>query len=227
MEETQNNEPSERELHPILIAFKKRPYLYAFIIGALFLTLLRPCLVVEADAPTKGPKIENFVFIDHEGAEFRPSDLEGQAWIAGFFDPREETEDSKVVDAMLDLETRYVKEDLDIHFVLMSVAPKAANQEVLKEWFSKKGLSPKRWVLLSAPDAESLRKVAVNIFRSQFDAGQDGENSEHSDRLWLIDKQGFMRGHPRQGRDNFKTSVRNHDDIFEWSRVLIKERLPK
>ena len=227
MEETTSNEPSERELHPALIAFKKRPYLYAFIIGALFLTLLRPCLVVEADEPTKGPKIETFVFIDHEGAEFRPGDLEGQAWIAGFFDPRTETQDSVVVDAMLDLESRYTKEGLDIHFVLISVAPKAPNQEELKAWFTKQSLSAKRWILLSAPDAESLRQVAVNIFRSQFDAGREGKNSEHSDRLWLIDKKGFMRGHPRQGRDNFKTSVRNHDDIFEWSRVVIKEHAPK
>jgi cytochrome oxidase Cu insertion factor (SCO1/SenC/PrrC family) len=227
MDDPNNNEPLERELHPVLIAFKKRPYLYAFLIGALFLTLLRPCLVVEADEPTQGPKIENFVFIDQQGGEFRPGDLEGQAWIAGFFDPRAESQDSVVVDAMLDLESRYTKEGLDIHFVLMSVAPKTPNQEELKTWFTKKSLNPKRWILLSAPDAESLRKVAVNIFRSQFDSGQDGKNSEHSDRLWLIDKKGFMRGHPGQGRDNFKTSVRNHDDIFEWSRIVLNEHEPQ
>ena len=220
---TQESDPHEREtesteLHPILVAFKKRPYIYSFLVGALALTLMRPCLVVEADKPTLGPKIENFTFTDQSGAPFSPSDLTGTIWLAGFFDPYEAPSESSTFQALRELEKRYVEEKIDTRLVLLSVSLNAAAGEKLAKIQRDENLDPQRWILLQAPDEESLRQVAVNIFRARYDPG-DGQKAEHSDRLWLIDRNGYMRGHPRQGRDNYKTTVRNHDDIFEWSRV--------
>jgi len=224
--ENNSNQTDEQELHPVLVAFKKRPYIYSFIVGALALTMLRPCLVVEADKPTQGPKIEHFVFTDHQGAEFSPSDLKGELWLAGFFDPHTPVEKSATFQAMRDLEKRYADEKIDMRLVLFSVSLDTGGRERLSAIYRDNNLDPKRWILLMPPDSDTLRQVAVNIFRARYDPG-DGKTSEHSDRLWMIDRNGFMRGHPRQGRDNYKTSVRNYDDIFEWSRVVIKERRKK
>tara|TARA_B100000674_G_C37855530_1_gene922172 strand:+ start:175 stop:885 length:711 start_codon:yes stop_codon:yes gene_type:complete len=220
---TYEREGESSELHPILVAFKKRPYIYSFVVGALALTLMRPCLVVEADKPTLGPKVESFTFTDQSGAPFSPSDLAGSIWLAGFFDPYEPTSKSSTFKALREIEKRYVDENIDTRLVLLSVSLKEGTGQELARIQREEGLDPKRWILLQAPDEESLRQVAVNIFRARYDPGA-GQKAEHSDRLWLIDRNGYMRGHPRQGRDNYKTTVRNHDDIFEWSRVVMKER---
>ena len=124
---------------------------------------------------------------------------------------------------MRDIEKRYIDEKIDTRLVLFSVSLKAETLDKMAAIHRQEGLDPKRWVLLMAPDKEALRQVAVNTFRARYDPGE-GQEAEHSDRLWIIDRQGFMRGHPRQGRDNYKTSVRNYDDIFEWSRVVMKEQ---
>ena len=226
MEEDQHLKPeseSNSELHPVLRAFKKRPYIYSFLVGALALTVMRPCLVVEADKPTKGPKLESFIFTDHATAQFQPSDLQGAVWIAGFFDPHATNSESETFKAMQELDKRYETEGLDVRLVLFSVSLRDDTREKLAAIHRTKELDPKRWYLLMAPNEESLRQVAVNIFRARYDPGV-GKAAEHSDRLWIIDRNGYMRGHPRQGRDNYKTSVRNYDDIFEWSRVVLKER---
>ena len=216
---------TEEDLHPVLAAFKKRPYIYSFIVGALALTLMRPCLVVEAEKPTLGPQLDDFEFIDHNGTPFRPSALRGKVWIAGFFDPHGPLADSATFKAMKDLEKRYIESSLDASLVLLSVALKDNTQAVLDRIVREEQLDTQRWFLLRPPNADTLREVAVHTFRSQYDPGFE-RPAKYSDRLWIIDRQGRVRGHPRQGRDNFKTTVRNYDDIYEWSRVVMKESTP-
>ena len=208
--------------NPVVAALKKRPYLYGFILGALVLTLIRPCLTVDALTPPVGPKVQEFRLLDQRGAPFTNADLSGTTWIAGFFHTQTDKAGEIVFEAMKTVAGRSRKEGLDVHFVLFTVDPVRDTPAVLAEWARQRELSHEHWHLLTASGIEDIRAVAVDTFRAPFSSGTETKKAIHSKHLWIIDKDGFVREHPQQRRATYKTSVRNYDDVFEWARVVIR-----
>lgn len=213
--------------NPVVTGLKRRPYLYGFILGAIVLTVIRPCLIVEAASPGKETEVRPFQLLDQHGANFSSDELADRLWVAGFFSTRS-TSRAIVLKAMKTMDSRAAKEGFDMRFVLFSVDPDYDTPKVLSAWAALHELDPARWHLLTTNDSSQIRRIAVDQFRAPFSSGEasptgNQEAAQHSEHLWLVDKDGFIRSPPERGRSHYKTSVRNNDDIFEWARVIIRE----
>jgi protein SCO1 len=67
--------------------FLRYPFLWAFVLGALMLTLLRPCLRRVPPPPAVEGALPAIVLVDAEGKRLDPAVLAGSVWVIAF-EPR-------------------------------------------------------------------------------------------------------------------------------------------
>ena len=65
--------------------FYKNPWLWAFLIGAFSLTILRPLAMAQRKAPPPLVQVGAWELIDHNGKPFSSKDLAGKVWMADYF----------------------------------------------------------------------------------------------------------------------------------------------
>ncbi len=212
------SEPSAQE-HAPRRGLLKNPFLWAFVIGIVTLTLLRPLLIHRPDPPPVGWQLPEFTLTDQLGEPFGSRDLAGDVYVASFFFTSCPTICPRLMEQVKKLQWGFDEYDVeDVRLISISVDPETDTPERLAAYAEGLGVDPARWRLLTGDRAEIRRlleqgfKVAMGQ-RSEDDAMFD---IAHSAKLVLVDPQGGHRGY-------YDTDDEGLDEVFHRSQHVLRE----
>ncbi len=178
----------------------KNPWLWAFVLGAVFLTSIRDSMRHVPDPPKVVGEVPEWSLVGHDGEPFGSAQLSGDVYVVGFFFSTCVTICPALQQAMKKLQDRFEIHELPVRLVSITVDPDNDTPEVLTEYGKTLGADLDRWTFVSGEEAK-VRSVIVDGFATfmgekapveerpgVFDVG-------HGGRLILVDGDGNVRGH--------------------------------
>jgi len=214
--ETQN--ATEATPAPDANSFLRSPYLWAFFIGIVVLTLLRPALRFEPDPPVILNDLPDFTLTASTGDSFSKSDLAGRVWVANFIFTRCASICPVLTRAMAELDSRYAEAGIDVHMVSLTVDPEHDTPEVLAEYGERHGVDPQRWTLLTGSQ-EEVRALVEGGFRTSMGLPELTGNLvdvAHTGKFVLVDGLGRIRGY-------YDSDTEGLDELFHRARHVLDE----
>jgi protein SCO1/2 len=196
----------------------RNPYVVAFVIGCVTMTLLRPLLRYEPKPPPVLSTLPEFSLVDSSGKPFGSADLRGQVWIASFFFTRCPSVCPLLMQHMAELQKRYADAGIDgIRLVSITVDPARDTPTVLHEAEPLYGVDPARWTLLTGPPAR-VQELCVSGFKVPgFDGtGMVNGDIPHTTKVVLVDPTGHIRGY-------YDTDADGLDEVFHRAQHVLKE----
>ncbi|QQS34902.1 MAG: SCO family protein [Ignavibacteriales bacterium] len=187
---------------------------YSFLILAIFSLLLISC----SDIPERGKKIlgTNYKFTNQNELEIElDSLLKNKITLMGFIythcpDICPMTTHNMYLTQKL-IDENNIK---NLRFILVTFDPIRDNPSVLKSFASVRDIDTNRWNLLTG-EPESVRRfnkmMGINSIAADSSYSEDGELNYyiiHTDRITLIDKDGFIRS-------EYKGSLADPQLIFD------------
>ncbi len=156
--------------------------------------------VVMSGADTVFHKIPNFELIDQNGERFSSAQTKGKIYIADFFFTRCGTTCPKLSTNLTRIQSLFAN-DPNILIVSHSVDPKHDSSAVLQKYAQKYDVKSGKWFLLTG-DKKAIYDLAIKGYKlPAADASEYDKNIKsidetfiHSEKLLLIDKEGFVRG---------------------------------
>jgi protein SCO1/2 len=201
----------------------RNPYLWAFVVGCLTVTLMRPLLRREPPPPPVLGQVPKFSLVGADGRPFGSEDLRGHVYVASFFFTRCGSICPTLMKQVARLQQSFREDGFDsIRLVSISVDPDYDTPERLREAESRYGVDRARWKLLTG-SRDDVKKLAVEGFKLALgDATASGEAIDiaHSGKLVLVDPEGAVRGY-------YDSTDIGLDETYWRSRHVLKEALEK
>jgi protein SCO1/2 len=169
-------------------------YLWAFLLGVVVLTLMRPCLRrVPAPPPAQG-SLPVFAFFDDRGGSFGPERLRGEVWIVHLFYIGCGADCAPTLRSLGEIRRAYSDLKIDgIRVLSLSVDPQHDTPEALRAFEMAQGEDPGRWLLATGTPAD-LDAFARPIFGPPPAAEPALAGLARAGRLALVDPEGGLRG---------------------------------
>jgi protein SCO1/2 len=196
----------------------RNPYVIAFVIGCVTVTLLRPLLRYEPKPPPVLSELPAFSLVDSAGKPFGSEALRGRVWIASFFFTHCPSVCPLLMTRVGELERRFRENGIDdVTLVSITVDPARDTPEVLRAAEPKYGVDPARWKLLTGTLAD-VHSLCVNGFKVPgFDgSGMVDGDIPHTTKLVLVDPQLRIRGY-------YDSSPEGLDEVFHRAQHVLKE----
>jgi protein SCO1 len=196
----------------------RNPYVVAFVVGCVTVTLLRPLLRYEPKPPPVLSQLPEFALIDTSGKPFGSADLRGQVWIASFFFTHCPSVCPLLMSRMAELQQHYDEAHIDgIRLVSITVDPVRDTPDVLRAAEPRYGVEPARWTLLTgAPDqVRDLCTAGFHVPGFDTEAMRAGD-IPHSTKVVLVDTQNRIRGY-------YDTDDEGLDEVFNRAQHVLKE----
>lgn len=200
------------------VPLRRNPYVWAFVIGCLTMTLIRPLLRYEPKPPPVLSDLPSFSLVDTTGAPFGSAELRGQVWIASFFFTRCPSVCPLLMSHMAGLQKRFRAEGIDgIRLVSITVDPVNDTPERLRDAAPAYGVDPSRWTLLTGP-LERVHELCVSGFHVPgFDGtGMINGDIPHTTKVVLVDPSNRIRGY-------YDTDEQGLDEVFWRAQHVLKE----
>lgn len=151
-------------------------------------------------ADTVFHKIPDFELLDQNGNKFSSQQTKGKIYVADFFFTRCGTICPKLSSAMLRVQDVF-GDNPDVLMVSHSVDPNHDTPTVLKEYAKKYEAQDGKWFFLTG-DKKAIYDLAIKGYKLPVaDASEYDKNIKnvdemfiHSEKLMLIDKEGYIRG---------------------------------
>jgi protein SCO1/2 len=179
---------------------RRNLYLWAFLLGVVVLTLMRPCLRrVPAPPPVQG-SLPGFTFVDDAGRPFGPERLRGAVWIVHFFSIGCGAECAGTLRSLGEIRRAYAELKIDgIRVLSLSVDPQHDTPEALRAFEAAQGEDPGRWVVATGAaadlDAFARRVYGPPPSGEPVPAGDTPLDAvARAGRLVLVDPEGGLRG---------------------------------
>lgn len=209
---------TDDRLAPDARSFLRSPYLWAFFIGIVVLTLLRPALRFDPEPPVVLNTLPEFRLTASTGESFGSRELAGSVWVANFIFTRCVSICPGLTEAMSRLDRRYAEAGIDVRLVSVSVDPDHDTPEVLAAYGREHGIDPRRWTLLTGAQ-EPLRELVQQGFRTAMGIPEATGNLvdvAHSGKFVLVDGQGRIRGY-------YDSDGEGLDELFHRARHVLDE----
>lgn len=201
----------------------RNPFVWAFLIGIVTLTLLRPVLRRIPDPPPVLGQLPEFSLVDASGAPYGSRELRGQVYVVSFFFTTCRSICPAIMSGMAKLRDGLDQRGIrGIRLVSISVDPEHDTPEVLRRYAQEFHADPSRWTLLTGDPAE-VRALVVDGFKTPMDpafapAGSEPMDIAHTGKLVLVDGGGRVRGY-------YGTDDMGLDEVFNRAQhVLERER---
>ena len=173
-------------------------YLWAFLLGVVVLTLMRPCLRrVPAPPPVQGV-LPGFTFVDDTGRLFGPERLRGAVWIVHIFYTGCGAGCAGTLRSLGEIRRAYADLGIDgIRVLSLSVDPQHDTPEALRAFETAQGEDPGRWLLATgaAADLDTFLRL---IYRRPGEPVPSGDTPleaiARAGMLVLVDPEGGLRG---------------------------------
>jgi cytochrome oxidase Cu insertion factor (SCO1/SenC/PrrC family) len=138
----------------------------------------------DGDAKPAAP-LEDFVLTDQDGNEFDSASLRGKVWVGSFF-----FTNCPAVCWRLNQTLAAVQEtspSSDTRFISITCDPDNDTPAVLAKYAQHFKADPQRWTFLTG-DMNLIRRIGNEFFQVAV------ENETHSDRAFVVDRSGQVRG---------------------------------
>lgn len=157
-------------------------------------------VIVKGETDTVFHQVPNFVLTNQDGKAYSSDDLKDKIYVVDFFFTRCGT-----ICPTMAVEMRRVQdvfaENETIKLVSISIDPKHDSSQVLKAYAKKNDSNPAKWNFLTG-DKKTIYDLAIKGFKLPVSDAADydkniksvDETFIHSEKLLLIDKQGYVRG---------------------------------
>ena len=201
---------------------QNKPFVIAFLVGAVVLTVLpflqRPFM----HAPDPIAQLGSWELVDESGKPFGSVDLKGKVWIASFFFttcpslcPKQQSAMANILPHLADLDAR--SGTAPVVLVSFSVDPETDTPAVLSSYASKLGAPVGKWKWLTAPSKDAMKDVLVKRFLvAMGDKSGDLGDIAHASKFALVDQNGDLRGF-------WDTDELARGNLINAARVLAKE----
>ncbi|MCC6849795.1 MAG: SCO family protein [Deltaproteobacteria bacterium] len=198
----------------------RNPYVLAFLVGCVTVTLLRPLLRYEPRPPPVLGALPAFALVDAAGEPFGTTELAGKVWIASFFFTSCPSVCPLLMARMAELQRRLGEAGIgtaDVRLVSITVDPERDTPEALRAAAPRYGVDPARWTLLTGPRPR-LHELLVSGFKVPgLDAGALANGDiPHTMKLVLVDGGGRVRGY-------YDADDRGIDEVFHRAQLVLKE----
>src|SRR2546429_1342200 len=175
----------------------RNPFFWAFVVGCVVITSMRPLLRRIPAAPPVIRELPRFELVDARGKPFGSDDLRGHVYVASFFFTRCQSICPALMKDLARLERRYHDDGLDsIRLVTISADPEHDTPQVLRTSGDRYGVDPARWILLTGP-VDAIRDLAIRGFQVGLGEAQTTPGGlvdvAHTGKLLLVDAQGRLR----------------------------------
>jgi protein SCO1 len=199
------------------VPLQRNPYVLAFLVGCVTLTLMRPLLRWEPKPPPVLGTLPEFTLVDARGAAFGSNDLRGRPYIASFFFTRCPSICPVLMARVGALQARFRQAGIDnVRLVSVTVDPEHDTPERLREAEPRYGVDPARWRLLTG-DGDAISTLLVDGFKvpGVEKMGSDGD-LPHTAKVVLVDGTGHVRGY-------YDTDEQGLDEVFHRAQHVLKE----
>ena len=154
-------------------------------VAALYAWRQSATVAEESVDPAVPRQVIDVALTERSGKTVHPADLQGKVWIANFFFANCPGVCTKLSQGVASLQDDLT--DPDLQFVSITVDPEHDTPEQLSEYADRFKADPDRWWFLTGT-MDDIRRLAEKSFQVGAGPGQ------HSDRLFLIDRHGEIRG---------------------------------
>lgn len=159
--------------------------------------------------------VRPFTLTDQTGQPFDSATLRGRVWIVSFLFTSCGSICPLLTTQVGNLQRRL--SDVDVHFVSITVDPEIDTPDVLAAYAERHDADPRRWKFLTGP-RESVRSVTVDVFHASMgepDSRAPGYDIAHSGKLFLVDRQGVLRGLYETDREGLESIERDARRLAE------------
>jgi len=172
---------------PLLLRY---PFLWAFLLGAIVLTLIRPCLRRVPEPPPPTGRFPDVALVDQTGRPFGRDTMSGDVWVVAFLREGCGEPCDAALRRLREIGTTYAALHVD-RIRLLSVV---AASEGVKKRIAAAGADPSRWVFASGGPA------AVRVLAT---AACGAPEPASPGCLAIVDAGGNLRGHYAADADGF------------------------
>jgi protein SCO1 len=141
-----------------------------------------------------GP-VADFSLTERSGQTVRLADLRGKVWVASFLFTRCCTGCPRISADLLELQKNLPEGAMIVSF---SVDPEHDTPPVLQAYADTLGADPKRWLFLTGKQDQVYPLIKdsfhLGVEQNQGEARKPGNEVTHSNRLIVVDAQGYVRG---------------------------------
>ena len=200
-------------------AVLRNPYLWAFFVGIVCLTLIRPMLRRVPDPPPVFGELPAYRMIDSEGRAFGSEELSGRVYIANFMFTRCTSLGPRLTSAMGRLQDLLNESGIeDVRLVSFSVDPEYDTPERLRAYGESHDVDSRRWTFLTG-ERESMERLVVDGFQTPM--GQPETTGSlveiaHTRKLVLVDGRGRIRGY-------YDSDTEGIDEVFHRARHVLRD----
>lgn len=174
----------------------RSPSTWIVVAGLVMLLVVsRSLLVSEAPPPPAYFTLPEFTLVSHEGRPFGTKELEGKAWVAGFFFTRCPTICPVLLQRQQVIQGRVAGLRPDVEIVSISIDPANDTPEAMRAHAAARGLRLEGWTLLTGETA-AIQQLVRDGFKEHLASGPDVAPADvvHSVRFFLVDGQRRVRG---------------------------------
>lgn len=200
----------------------RNPWLWAFLIGAVTITAIRPLLRRIPEPPPVLGTLPPWSLVDQDGRSFGSTELRGKVWIASFFFTRCTSICPAVMHAVSRLDAALRERGVDgIALVSFTVDPEHDAPLILREYAREIGADPARWTLATG-DPAAVRSLVVEGFKVPVGEGTTEAgvfDIAHTAKLVLVDGEGRIRGY-------YDTDDLGLDETLHRSLRVLEEARP-
>lgn len=181
----------------------RNPFVIAFAIGALTLTILPFLQSMVLRAPAPVASLGEWQLVDQDGHPIGSESLRGQVWIASVFFsrcpsvcPKQQKDFGTILRHLDDLRS---PDKPPVRLVSFSVDPEFDTPEVLRAWAGKHDVDTTKWSLVTGTEAALkdllVGRMFLEIGSKQPIPGTDLFDIAHASRFVLVDQNGDVRGY--------------------------------
>ena len=198
----------------------RSPFLWAFLIGIVTITLIRPFLRFEPDPPPVLYTLPPFELTSASGEAFGSADLEGSPYVASFFFTHCPSICPTLMRSVNSLTERLDAEGVEgVRVISISVDPENDSPAVLSRYARRIGADSPRWTLLTGT-LGTIRSLLIEGFRVPIGDREERPaglyDIAHTGKLVLVDAHGNVRGY----YDSTKMGL---DEVFHRAQHVKKE----
>jgi len=139
-----------------------------------------------------GPPLEEFTLTERTGREFDSADMQGRVWIASFFFTSCPGECLTLNRRIAELHEKWAERELT--FVSITCDPETDTPAALTTYADHFKADAERWLFLTG-DKALIHRIARDVFKTAI------ATKTHTDRMFLIDRDGKMLGTYRATQD--------------------------
>jgi cytochrome oxidase Cu insertion factor (SCO1/SenC/PrrC family) len=138
-----------------------------------------------ASTTSKEPPLTDFVLTDQNGSPFDSQSLRGKVWVGSFFFTNCPSACWRLNQALAAIQQG--SPDSQVRYISITCDPDNDTPEALTKYAEQFKADPGRWTFLTG-DLKKIRQIGNDFFKVAV------ENKTHSDRAFVVDRQGQVRG---------------------------------